>query len=301
MRLIAGLCVAAIALVALWLWSSGLANELSWWAAQKQREFQNAIATTVRAIRGGDASATFGLIAACAAYGLVHAIGPGHGKVLIAGAAVASRETMKRMAVLALISSLAQSLTAIILVYGGFALFAMSSSWAVDTADLVLAPLSYAIIGIVGAILLYRGLRALAAWQRPKDHAHHLHEHEHDHTCGHAHAPGPEQVERAKSLRDAVALVAAIAIRPCTGAILVLVISWGLDLVLVGALGVLAMGLGTAAFTILVAIGGVSLRGATLLAADGNAGLKLAFPAMQILAGGLVMIAGFSLALPSLF
>ncbi len=300
MRLIAALCIAVIAVLAIWLWSSGAYAELSWWVSQKQREFQNAIAGTVRAIKGGDWAASFALIGACAAYGFVHAVGPGHGKVLIGGAAVASRATARRMAGLALISSLAQAAVAVVMVYGGFALLSMSSRWAVETADQLLAPLSYAVIGLVGVILLLRGLRALWHMDRGRPHDHGL-DNAHCHQCGHAHGPSAEQAAHVHSLRDAIALIAVIAMRPCTGAILVLVICWGLDLVLVGAIGVLAMGLGTAAFTVLVAIGGVGLRGATLFAAAGDTQLKLAFPAIQILAGGAVMLAGFGLALPALF
>lgn len=302
MRIAAAIAVALVALLAFWMWRSGAYAEMAWWAAQKQREFQNAIAVTVRAIKGGDLGASFALIGACTAYGLVHAIGPGHGKVLIGGAAMASRSTAKRMALLALVSSLAQAMTAILLVYGGFALFSMSSSWAVETADRLLAPLSYAVIGLVGFVLLLRGLRAV--WHARTVHTHDHsddHGHIHDAHCGHAHGPSAEQAANVTSLRDAVALIAVIAMRPCTGAILVLVIAWGLDLALIGALGALAMGLGTAAFTVLVGIGGVGLRGATLVAATGNSQLRLAFPAIQILAGGAVMLAGFGLALPPLF
>ncbi len=313
MRLIAGLALLAVLVAAFWLWHSGAYSEMAWWAAQKQRAFQTAIAGTVRAIKGGDMAASLGLIGACAAYGLVHAIGPGHGKVLIGGAAVASRTTAGRMAALALVSSLAQALVAIVLVYGGFAIFSMSSRWAVETADQLLAPLSYAVIGLVGVVLLLRGLRAL--WREggargsgqgdrhshEQNHGHRHHEHHDGHDCGHAHGPSVEQVEKVHSLRDAVALVAVIAMRPCTGAILVLVICWGLGLTVIGAVGVLAMGLGTAAFTMLVAVGGVGLRGAALVATAGDGRLRLAFPAIQIIAGGAVMLAGFGLALPALF
>ena len=58
------------------------------WAAQEQRGFQNAMAGSLRAIRGGDSFAVFTLCSATALYGFVHALGPGHGKVLLGGAAL---------------------------------------------------------------------------------------------------------------------------------------------------------------------------------------------------------------------
>lgn len=82
-------------------WASILA-----WASQEQRAFQNAMAGYLRAIRGGDNFAILALCSATAAYGFVHALGPGHGKVLLGGAALASSVTMRRMVTLTLISSL---------------------------------------------------------------------------------------------------------------------------------------------------------------------------------------------------
>ncbi|MEL6246283.1 MAG: hypothetical protein AAFQ85_13125, partial [Pseudomonadota bacterium] len=87
--------------------------------------------------------------------------------------------------------------------------------------------------------------------------------------------------------RDAAALVLAIAIRPCTGAILLLFIAWQLDLIVAGIAGVLAMGLGTACFNAVVASGAVFTRQSLVLGGDAAAWLA---PALQIAAGATVAL-----------
>ena len=92
-----------------------------------------------------------------------------------------------------------------------------------------------------------------------------------------------------RNWRDALMLIVGIGIRPCTGAIFVLVAAWRLDLLLVGALAAFAMAVGTGAFVSLVAVSTVTARGATLLAAGvERAGLMV--PILQLIAGGAIVL-----------
>lgn len=183
------------------------------WAAQEQRAFQNAMAVTLRAIRGGDWVAVFALCGATAAYGFIHALGPGHGKILLGGAALASGATMKRMAVLTLLSGLMQAASAILLV----ACTALFLGWAIRD-----------LIGLTERWL--------------------------------AHGPTVSEVKSLSSKREALALIASIGIRPCTGALFVLIISMRMDIFAIGCLAVMTMGLGTAAFNLIIAASGVMAR-----------------------------------------
>ena len=84
-------------------------------------------------------------------------------------------------------------------------------------------------------------------------HGHHGHGHGHDHVhaadgscCDHAHMPDPSQLQGPWSWREAIAIAVAIGIRPCTGAILVLVFAIGQGLMWAGVFATFAMALGTA-------------------------------------------------------
>ena len=314
MRLALGIGLLCLLAGALWFWQSGHYAQVTSWAVQQQRAFQNELAQLIMAARRGEGGVVWGLIGASALYGFVHAVGPGHGKFLIGSAGLGSRAKARTMAILALVSSLAQGLTAVVLVYGGLGLLSFGTGWAVKATDEVLTPLSYGVIALIGLVLIWRGSRALMRHMAPAPavaHAHsHGHGHEHDHHhhshdehcgCGHRHGPTVEEIENIHGVRDALALIAGIAIRPCTGAVMVLVIAWQTGLDALGIFAVLAMALGTGAFTAMVALASVSIREASFTVSGQTAArLSIIAPSLQLAAGGIVLMLSLGLLSASL-
>lgn len=305
MRIAGLVLLAGIAALAIWLWPMGGMDDLSRWAAEGQRDVQNAMAGLLRRLRGGDPAALGGLLGLCFAYGFFHAAGPGHGKLLIGGYGVGRRVPLMRLSVLAVASSLAQAASAIAMVYAGVLVLDLTRAQMVDTAERVLAPASYGMVALVGLWLLFRGARRI--WrERAVPHAHHDHDHAHDHDhghgcgCGHAHGPTPEQAAGVHSLRDALVLIGAVAVRPCTGALFVLILTWQMDIRMAGILGALAMGLGTASVTVAVAILSVILREGTLMQLGGGARSLRALSLIEIAAGAVVAVVAIQLALAAI-
>jgi ABC-type nickel/cobalt efflux system permease component RcnA len=295
MRLTAALLLGLALLAGLVLWSSGALQLVAWWAAEQQRAVQGALAGRVQALRAGEGAAFWSLVALAAGYGFLHALGPGHGKALVAGAAAGTRVSATRMALVAIAGSLAQAVVAIAIVYGAFAIFEATARGTVETAERWVPRIGNLAVALVGAWMLWRGLAALRALGGP-----HGHDHRHHAGCGHAHGPDPDAVARAESPAAALALVAAMAVRPCTGALVVLVLAWRMGLAGAGVAAVIAMGLGTAAFTVLVALAAVGSRDAAYLAAGEGRTARLMGPGLQIIAGGLILGIGGVLALATL-
>jgi ABC-type nickel/cobalt efflux system permease component RcnA len=277
-----------------WLFGFGGIDDIARWAAAQQRGAQNALAAGLRAVRAGQPGAWISLMGVCAAYGFFHAAGPGHGKLVIGGYGAAARVTAWRLSALALAASLAQAVAAIALVGLGALVLGWGRAEMTQTAEQVLAPASYAAIALVGAWLVVRGLRrGFGAAAHPVDADGHCG------TCGHAHGPSVDQVEGLSSWRDAVAIIGSIAIRPCTGAVFLLILCFGLGIPWAGIAGALVMGLGTASVTVLVALVAVGTR-RTALAGWSGSGAERAMAAIEVAAGGLIALIAVSLVLPFL-
>lgn len=287
-----GVIPLGILVVGLAVWSIVPWLDIQRWAAGEQRTFQNAMAGALRGIQAGDPLAVWTLCSATAAYGFFHALGPGHGKVLIGGAALASGTTLKRLSILTVLSSLAQAATAICLVGSLYFLFQMRSGDLADIAEAWLAPASYAAIAAIGAVLVFRGARSWYKLGQAKQVAHGC--------CGHVHGPSVNDVMTLASTRDAAALIASIAVRPCTGALFVLVIAARFDAFAVGCLAVITMGLGTAAFNLTVATSGVAARRLAGLGAQNQESMQAVSATLHVTGGVLIFAISLGMLLPYL-
>jgi ABC-type nickel/cobalt efflux system permease component RcnA len=281
--------IAALICAGAALWLFGPWAHLTWWISAQQLDIQNAMARALRAVNTGEPAALLVLCAATASYGALHAIGPGHGKILIGGAALASGATLRRLAILTLLSSIAQAGTAILIV--GTLVFALriNSQEAATLTETWLAPISLAAMAGIGATLALRGLRMRRKF-RQETASSGAHHHDDDCGCGHAHGPDVATVHALRSPREGLAIIISIALRPCTGALFVLVISARFDIFHAGVLAVLAMALGTAATTFAIASGG---RIAHLVSAVGHgAGTNMALrlsSTLHIIGGGVIL------------
>ena len=290
------------------VWLLGGLDPVQAWVLEQQRQVQNALAGAVRAIKGGQPGAIFGLLSVCFAYGFLHAAGPGHGKLVIGGYGMARRVPFVRLAGVALASSLAQAAVAVGLVYAVVALLGLGRSQAEGLAEEVMAPLGTLMVAGVGLWLVWRGVAGLRAQGAESSgshhHHHHAHEDHHDHaphsqgavcdTCGHAHGPTVDEVQHLTGWRDTLALVAGIAMRPCSGALFLLILTWQLGIASAGIIGTFAMGLGTAMVTIGVAAMAVWAREGALASLPGQGAARF-LPWFEIIAGLVVAVAALSL------
>jgi nickel/cobalt exporter len=261
------------------------------WIAAKQSGFYQALSSAIRASKS-DRSALIMLAGLSFAYGVFHAAGPGHGKAVISSYLVATGEGFRRGIALSAVAALAQAVTAIVVV-GLFAVLLRATSMTMANATWALEAASYVAIVLVGLWLVWRkGRGLLAALQGRSDHVH-------GPDCAHGHGVDPGLVEGRVDWRRAAAAVLAIGLRPCTGALVVLVFAIAQGIAWAGVAATFAMAAGTAVTVAAIAglAVGAKATALRLAAARPGAGAVVisaleALAALVVLALGALLLGG---------
>jgi len=286
------------------------------WLLARQSEFYREISAAIRSAKS-DGSAVWTLLAVSFAYGIFHAAGPGHGKAVISSYLVANQETARRGIALSFVSALLQALVAILIVAIGAWIMNVTAK-TMCSAETGIEIASYALIAAFGARLVWtKGGAFMSALQaEPQvrmagghhhhghDHDHHHHHHDHGHAhdhvhdahCGHSHGPEPEQLAGPGGWRRGLAAVLTVGVRPCSGAILVLVFALANGLFWAGIAATFVMGLGTAITVATIAVLAVSAKDiARRLSSAREGSGVLVMRGIEFGAAGLVLLLGLGL------
>lgn len=131
------------------------------------------------------------------------------------------------------------------------------------------------------------------------DHSHpqpsrgHDHAHDHDDCCGHAHMPDPKDLQGDLTWGKALAIAFSVGIRPCTGAILVLVFALSQGLLWAGVFATFAMAIGTAlTVSVLAALAVGSRELAARLGGEGSGWATAVSNGAGLLGASLILLMG---------
>ena len=208
---------------------TSIISEIRLW----QRELHQSLANAVRITQERSVGAFWSLVGLSFVYGVFHAAGPGHGKMIIATYLATHKTKLKKGIFLSFVSAALQGVTAIITVEITVGLLKLTLADANSTSQ-TLERVSYVLIAVIGLIFM------LAAYRR------FLHkQHNHDH-CDHSHLPDPDASNDKIPIVNFLSMVLSIGIRPCAGSVLVLIFATILKLKVAGIVSVLAISFGTA-------------------------------------------------------
>ncbi len=301
------------------------------WVAQMQSDFYQALTAALGRLKA-DYTAFWVLGGLSFLYGVFHAAGPGHGKVVIGSYMLANERQLRRGVALSFAAALMQSVVAVVFVGVAAAILGLSSV-AMGTAVGWIETTSYGLVALLGLWLIGRklfgwghshkyDLKDLRAKPRAHLHAeprhrpvqrapeialqaagpdasgrlpgdaHHGHQHgpdAHGHDHHHHHVVAAEQTSG--DWREQLGVVLGVGMRPCSGALVVLVFALSQGILPAGIAAVFLMGVGTAVTVAALAVLAVSAKGfvSRYLGAEGRFGGRLVW--WVELAGALVVFA----------
>jgi nickel/cobalt transporter (NicO) family protein len=206
-----------------------------------QRDVNRALSNGIVAIRDGRSSSAVLLAMLIAfAYGVLHAIGPGHGKAVILGYFLSRDGSIRRGLRMGAQIALLHLISAVVIVVVVHWLLAVSFAQPIDQLQ-ILKVFSYGAIALIGSVML---ARALWAVRRPADAAA-----VHGHDCHH---------QRVDGARDLLSI--AVGLVPCSGAVLVLIYALANGLLLSGLLMTACIAIGMALTLSAIGIAAVWMR-----------------------------------------
>ncbi|MGE4218817.1 MAG: nickel/cobalt transporter [Alphaproteobacteria bacterium] len=233
--------------------------------AEMQRDLHARLAGDVRGYaEAGSPMAALVIIGIAFLYGVFHAAGPGHGKMVIGSYFLSRQAPLRRGIALSLMTAAVQAVAAVLLV-GIFAVILGSTRFEVLGHALTVELVSYVLLAAMGLYLAWRALVGKECCDHPaaghdRDHAHHSHDHRHDRAHHHPQDEPGWRHRLAGTAGELPMMALAAGLRPCSGAIVVLLFALAYGVFWIGAVAVGAMGLGVAITTSLIGIGAIALR-----------------------------------------
>lgn len=259
-------------------------HQISWQMLLWQSDLHKQMAIDLRAAQSPELSTKLWLLGLCFLYGVFHAVGPGHGKAILSTYLATHHSHLKRAMWISFGAALIQALVAISLMV----IVAAVMGWTQIRAQQFgqnLDQFSFWCVIMIGMYLCFRAGKHL--WQQIQSHrlirkptlqiksfqkvnsnhavgiqTPHVHD---DHCgCGHMHAPNQEMLAQAQDWKAQLAIMFTMGIRPCTGALLILVLAKSIGLFELGLLAVLIMAAGTGMTVCLMAWFSHTMRHLTL-------------------------------------
>lgn len=219
-----------------------LIQQLLFRVARMQSRLNAELTEKIQAAQDGESLVpALAIIGAGFLYGVLHAAGPGHGKAVVATYFLTHRAQWLRGITTGFAIAAIQAVTAILLVSALAVLLGVAMTQVLNRV-VVIELLSYGLIAGLGLFMLYRAATGQAACG---------HDHGDDHS-GHGHEadaagrPGLRGWIDRILPEDLAPLAVAVGIRPCSGAIIVLLFTLANGIFWIGTIATFSMALGTA-------------------------------------------------------
>jgi len=219
-----------------------------------QRQVNAGVAIHMRALETGNSFAALFLgLGVAFLYGMVHALGPGHGKFVIMSYFMGREVYVLRGLVMAVQMAVVHVIAAVVIVWVADIL--LKTSLGIGLADVPgIRAGSFLIIAAIGVYMLYQAVRGSGGHTHTHTHTHDHNHHHHHHGHSHDHPHGASHATEGGLVALAVGMV------PCPGAVLVMLYAIANDMIYPGFLLVAAMSAGIGLTIAILGVATILLR-----------------------------------------
>lgn len=244
--------------------------------SEAQKILREKITAAISAMKSGQWSAIWKFLAICLIYGMLHALGPGHGKSIVVGYFIARRGQWRQGVALGAGITVVHTLSAVLLLLILYVIFKATVFTAFETGRIGVEKASYALIMLTGILLMVIALRDI--WKNR----------------GHK-AETEEALPPVARWREIIGVAAVTGIVPCPAVALIVLFCLLNSMVALSLLGAAVICVGMTITNVAFGIAAVAFRkGIDKGSAQSRFASKI-YTAATLAGGFLIFISGFLL------
>jgi ABC-type nickel/cobalt efflux system permease component RcnA len=221
------------------------------------------------------------------AYGIFHALGPGHGKTIVSTFFLAEEAKLRHSLIAGYLIALVHAVSALAIVLALYFIVQGVFSTGFESASRIVQTLSFGAIAVIGAVILIQRIRG-------KEHSHALGKgHAHDH----AHADDHDGEPRQATIKELFGIALASGVVPCPGASAIILVCLSLNVLLAGVVAVVMISIGMGmTVTVIGALAILAKRGVLKASSSSHGGgARIARRIVEIAGASVLFAFGLSL------
>ena len=217
--------------------------------AQEQKILREKLTAVISAMKSGDWGVIWKFLAICLVYGMLHALGPGHGKSIVVGYFIARRGRWRQGVALGAGITVTHTMSAVLLLLILYAIFKATVFNAFETGRIGIENASYVLVMLTGVLLVVLGIKDFITQRMNRGDA-----------DGHADVEGHASLPPTARWREIIGVAAVTGIVPCPAVALIVLFCLLNSMVALSLLGAFVICIGMTITNVAFGIAAVAFR-----------------------------------------
>jgi ABC-type nickel/cobalt efflux system permease component RcnA len=219
--------------------------------AQEQKVLREKLTAVISAMKAGDWGVIWKFLAICLVYGMLHALGPGHGKSIVVGYFIARRGRWRQGVALGAGITVTHTMSAVLLLLILYAIFKATVFNAFETGRIGIENASYILVMLTGVLLVVLGIKDFITQRKNHGDAD---------AEGHANVEGHASLPPTARWREIIGVAAVTGIVPCPAVALIVLFCLLNSMVALSLLGAFVICVGMTITNVAFGIAAVAFR-----------------------------------------